>query len=222
MALPIRLLSGWGIRTPARVDELGHVFTTDRAAPAFGGKTTMRVFRQFMTNGGTASDSSDMRVDGSGTAVNFWIPAHSERDRYICRLNFTISDASASLNSFGTLTALATGCRLFYTDELGEVDIHEALKTNYNFVQLCSGSPAFAGSGATNSAFRAQNVSGTSEGYLPSLDLRATFGFEWGLRLKAGSKQRITLRVRDDTTGVDAFNVIAYGFERLPDDRQTL
>lgn len=156
-----------------------------------------------------------MAVDGSTTNVNFWVPAGQENDRYICRLDFVIADAGQGLNEFAnTNSALTNGCRFFYEDDLGEVDIHDALKTNWDFVRLAGGNPAI---GATTDAFRASNVSGASEGYIPQLDLRTTFGFRWGLRLAFGTVQRLVITIRDDCTAADQFDVIAYGFERLPD-----
>ena len=123
--------------------------------------------------------------------------------------------AGQTLSEWGnTNSALTNGCRLFYTDESGEVDIHDALKTNWDFIRLCLGNPAF---GDGSAAFRASNVSGASEGYIPFLDTRQTFGFRWGIRLAAGSSQRVTLRVRDNVSAIDQFDCIAYGFERLPD-----
>jgi len=38
-----------------------------------------------------------------------------------------------------------------------------------------------------------------------------------GLKLKGGTGQRIVFKINDDITSIDAFDVIAYGFERLPD-----
>ena len=93
----------------------------------------------------------------------------------------------------------------------GTVTIHDALQTNFDFIRLCAGNPSF---GDAAGAFRADNVSSTSEGYLPILDFRSTFGFKWGLRLKVGSQQKLILRVNDNVTGVDQFDCIAYGFTR--------
>ena len=149
----------------------------------------------------------------SSTNQTFYVQASETRDRYICQLSFVIADASQTLNEFAnTNAALTNGCRLFYEDELGEVDIHEALKTNFQFVRLSGGSPAF---GDAANAFRASNVSGASEGYLPVLDLRSMFGFRWGVRLAVGTTQRIAMTIRDDCSAADQFDCIAYGFERL-------
>ena len=176
----------------------------------------MRVFRQHLTDDGLVTDGSNqaMNVNGGVTNVDFYVGASGTADRYICLLSFVISDAGQTLNEFAnTNAALTNGCRLFYSDDRGEVDIHDSLKTNFQFVRLCAGEPAFSGAGS-NPAFRATNVSGTSEGYLPVLDMRRTFGFKWGVRLKKDTSQKITMRIRDDCTAADQFDCIAYGFER--------
>jgi len=209
-----KVVSGGIKPTSLTIDPSGAAFNMEVPMPPYGGEAKMRVFRQYLTDDGTSSGDNDMRTDGSSTNVDFYVSSQQENDLYISELSFVISDALAALNSFGTLSALTNGCRLFYSDAEGEVDIHEELQSNFDFVRLCAGSPAF---GDGNNSFRANNVSGNSEGFLPVLDIRKTFGFRWGLRLAAGTSQRLTLRVRDDTTGVDSFNCIAYGFTRSPD-----
>ncbi len=55
----------------------------------------------------------------------------------------------------------------------------------------------------------------TSEAYIPVLDL-VEMNPPYGIRLTRGTEQRFVLQVRDDTTGVDRFDVRATGFDRLP------
>jgi len=38
----------------------------------------------------------------------------------------------------------------------------------------------------------------------------------FGFKLDKGSNQRLVLEVRDTTTGVDSFNALVKGFDRLP------
>lgn len=179
--------------------------------PPFGIEQKTRVFRQFLTADGTASGSNDMTVDGSSTPVEFWIEADDEVDTYIRRLSFVIADASADNNQFGNITALSNGCDLEYEDEEGVVTIADGLTTNFSIVRLCSGEPAF---GSTTNTFRASNVSGSSEAYIPVLDLIATFGFMWGVKLSAGTAQKIVFRVNDNISALDQVDIIAYGFTR--------
>jgi len=201
-------------RTEVDVEKSGAMSVVERPFPPFGVMQNVRPFREFLTDDGTPSGSSDMLVDGSVTPVDFFVEARQDIDLYITRVSFIVVDQNMSLNTFGNISALTNGLRLFYTDELGEVDIADSLQTNFDIVRLCSGLPSF-GDGTT--AFIANNVDFISEGIIPILDLKDTFGFRWGLEFRNGSLQRLVLRIRDDITGIDAMNVIIYGFLRLED-----
>ncbi len=170
-------------------------------------------FRQFLTSTGLVGGSADMQVAGTLAApVEFWIPADKTNDRYVTSLSFVIADQNCTLALFGTVTALTNGCRIFYERSSGEINLHSTLKTNFDFVQLCLGQPAF---GDANTAFRAANIFGSSEAYIPVLDL-TVMNPPFGIRLSRGSEQRLVLQVRDTTTGVDRFDCVATGFDRLP------
>lgn len=67
------------------------------------------------------------------------------------------------------------------------------------------------GSAGAN-AWKANNVAGPSEGYVFYFDvLKLMPGY--GVQLYKDTIEKLVLSVRDDTTGVDAFNCIAYGFD---------
>lgn len=169
-------------------------------------------YRQYMTDNGGPTGSSDMKVDGSTTEQKFFVcPQTQDLDLYVGRVDVLIADASAVLNKFGNITALTNGVKFeWVTREFGTVVIHEGLKTNFDFVRLAGGKPAY-GDGA--GAFRASNMSGTSEGYLPSIDFDEIFNLKWGLRLRANTTDCLVFTIRDNVTAVDAFNAIAYGIE---------
>jgi len=151
-----------------------------------------------------------MQVAASAAAPSrFWIGAIQEYDIYVKTISIEIADASATLNKFGNITALTNGCKLeWITQDIGTTTIDDALKTNWNFVRMCAGSPAF---GDAAGAFRASNVSGTSEGYIPVMDMARVFGNPWGLPLRKGTTDRIEFTIQDNTTGVDSFNAIGFG-----------
>ena len=209
-----RLQDGRGSQSQLGIDNAGAASVVERPLPPFSGPQKMRVFQQFLTDDGTSTGSTDMTVDGSATNVDFWVPAHEERDRYICMLDFVIADAGLGLNEFGNVAARSNGCRLFYEDQIGEVTINDNLVSNFEFIRMCNVMPPI---GATTSSFIASNVSGTSEGIIPKMDLRQMFGFKWGVKLAAGSTQRLVMTIRDDCTDPDQFDVKAYGFERFKD-----
>ena len=212
MPLSTKNEDGHGTSKLAGVQD-GALLSMAMPFPPFGVDQRLRVFRQYLTDDGLAGGTSSMLVNGTSTNVDYYIPADANNDRYIASLSFVIADASASLNQFGNVTALNNGCVLEYSDVKGVVTIHDALKTNFNFVRLCLGNPAW---GQQANSFIANNVTGSSEAFLPVLDFRTVFGMPWGVRLLAGSVQKVTLRIRDDCSGIDQFDCIAYGFERSP------
>jgi hypothetical protein len=167
-------------------------------------------FQQFFTDTGDSGGSNDMRVAGSLAApIVFQINAQEDKDIYIKTISFEIADASATLSKFGNLAALANGVKLsWFTSAFGNIDMSTSLKTNWDFIRLCGGNPAF---GDATNAFRASNVSGSSEGYIPFLDVGKVFGLSYGMQLRKGSTDKLIIEIKDSTTGVEAFNAIAYG-----------
>lgn len=208
MATPVFLVSATGTGSGAKVNGFGEIICSQLPFPARLDSDVTSIYREYLKS---ADDSEDMKVDGSSSSVDFYIEAENDHDIYINNISFLISDASAALNEFGNIGELTNGCKLSYDDLSGENVIAESLKINFDFVRLCAGDPAY-GDGAT--AFRANNVVGTSEAYFPTLKVADVFGMPFGIRIRAGSTQRLTLTVNDDVSGVDAFNVIAYGFKR--------
>lgn len=165
------------------------------------------VFRSFLQLDGTGT--SDMRINGSSSPVEFSLFALPESDVFITQLSFVIADQGASLSEFGAISSLTNGCSLGYnTQRTGTIDIQPELRSNFDFIQLCLGTPP-VGSGVDT--FRATNVSGNSEGYLPVLNFKQTFGLQNGIHLRSGTVDKIFLTVRDNLTGVDRFDCVAYG-----------
>lgn len=167
-------------------------------------------FRQYFTDNGQPDGSNDMRVTGTAASpVDFYISALNEDDIFIKTIAFVISDAQATLSDFGNIGALPNGIEFcFESQSLGVIVINDQLRTNFDFIQQCAGNPSF-GSGID--AFRAQNVVGNSEAYIPTLDFGGLFGTPYGVRLKGGTKDRLLFRVKDDTSGVDRFDIVAFG-----------
>ncbi len=96
------------------------------------------------------------------------------------------------------------------TTDKGTLTIDSGLKSNYDFVRLCGGNPAI---GNTTSAFRASNVSGTAEGYIPVMDVANLFGMPYGFRLRKGTTDRLQFKVRDDCTAPTSFRIKALGIQ---------
>lgn len=207
--LDVRLKDGHGSGKTLRINGEGEISATIHQHPPTLETITGVPFLQSLTDNGLPTGSGDMRVDGSSTTVEFSLAANPDKDTYVKTVQITIADAGATLNEFGNLTALTNGCSVSWeTKDLGVAVIQSLLKTNWDFVKMSRGSPAF-GDGAA--AFRANNVTGNSEGYVPVIDMAYLFGTPWGLRLRAGTDDRVVLKVNDDITGVDEFTAQCSG-----------
>jgi hypothetical protein len=200
MTIKVTIKDGRGSGREASVDENHAVSVTNIGLPPSKLNATLKPFAEFLKSD---ADTEDMRIDGSTTNVDYFIQAGNDGDRYIQTLAFTIADASASLNQFGNLT--------------GDVVIASALKTNFDFVQLCNFEPSF---GTGTAAFLASNVSGASEAYIPILDITDVFGLPYGLRLPQGRTKKLKIVIKDNTTGIDRFDVKAFGFDRIPNTEE--
>jgi hypothetical protein len=199
-----------------RVNPDGALYTIDEGVPIFGAPVTQLPFRDYFRN---SAGSFDMRVAASpASPVEFQIMANSDPnvERYITSLAFVIADQNATLNQFGNIGVLPNGCDIEFNNPAAPNGIVSlsltGLQTNYDFVSLAQGEPAF-GDGTT--AFRAANVSGNSEAYIPILNLKKAFGYTYGIRLQASSDDAFTIRINDNTSGVDEFTCIANGFDRI-------
>ncbi len=212
MSLKVEIIDGAGKGNSTFVLPTGFICVQPTFEPPLTDQK-IKPFRQYLTNGGGAADSNDMIVDGGTTNVNFWVPADQTDDRYITVLSVVIADAgNFAQNAFGALSALTNGCRLFYERASGEeIDIHDALKTNFDFTRLALGRPAF---GAAATVFRGTNLIGTAEAMLPVVDLKE-FMPPFGIKLDKGTNQRLVLTVKDALAGLTTFDIIAYGFDRF-------
>ena len=211
MALKTEIIDGGGSGRGAYVGKNNALSVSDTGVPPESVQTILKPFSSLME---TSAGVTDMRVVGTAAApIDFSIDSTDEGDRYIHTLAFTISDAAASLNQFGNVTPLTVGCSLVYQDqELGDVEIASALQTNFDFIQLCNFQPTF---GTGTAAFLASNVSGSSEAYIPILDINDVFGMKYGLRLTKSSSKKLILRIFDNTSAIDRFDVRAFGYDAV-------
>lgn len=201
------ITDGKGTGSKAMIDDQSALVVSVTTSPPLITQKN-KIYRAYLAS---SSGATDMRVNGSVTNVEFYVSASGTADRYIIQLSFIIADANATLSQFGAIAALTNGCKLTY-ERLGEtITIHNALKSNWDFVRLSLGNPAF---GQQANAFIANNVFGASEGVIPILDFTKIMP-PYGIKLDEGTIQRLILTVRDNCTGVDQFDCIAYGFDRF-------
>ena len=209
MALKTYIGDSLGSGQELRVSAEGAVGVEIHPHPPLLDTTPIAPFRQFFTDTGFDGGDEDMRVDGSTTNQEFCVKAAQDVDIYIKSISVVISDSGAVLNEFGNIGALTNGCRLLWiTDDLGTTVVGDDLISNFEFLRVSGFQPAF---GDGLNAFRASNVSGTSEGYIPVIDLGEAFGSAWGLRLRKGSNDKMCFIIRDDVQGVDRFEAYASG-----------
>ena len=199
------IADGGGSKTEAFVKDNALLVTNYTSPPLLQQKT--KIFVHKLTIDGTKGGVFDMRVDGSGTEVEFYIQA-GENDRYITSINFVIADEGARLKEFGHITALTNGCALCYQRSGEEVCLSEELKTNWDFIRMSLTQTPIA-------ELKVQkDVEGKIDAYTPVIDF-TKFMPPHGIKLDAGSDQKLIIKVRDNVSGVDSFNAVCYGFERF-------
>lgn len=194
---------------PVSVGDEGEMSVVVHPHPPTGESIAPSPFAQFFTDTGDATGSSDMIVDGSVTEKEFSINAIGQEDLYIKTASVIIADNGARLNLFGALAELTNGVQVVHqTVDKGDRIIQDSITTNLRFIRFALGVPPI---GDGTSAFRADISGGGADAYLPVIDFQSTFGLQWGLRLRAGTSDKITFKIRDNLAGLDQFDVIGYG-----------
>jgi hypothetical protein len=188
-----------------KIDKEGSIGTISHTHPPLEDEITLLPLREYFTNNG----SIDMNVDGSVNSIDFSINANANRQVSVKSMFVSIVDAGATLSEFGNISALTNGVEFVWqSQDFGEIVIANELRSNYDFVAFGGGQPAF-GNGAN--AFKAQNVIGVEEAYLTFIDFQVLFGFQYGIPLRKGTKDRLLFRINDDASAVFSFRAIAYG-----------
>lgn len=190
-----------------KIDKEGAVQAVIHTHPPLEESTTLIPFRDYFKNNG----SIEMDVNGNTTPVEFVIEASQDRTRTIKSLFISIVDAGATLSEFGNLNSLTNGLDFEWnTQDFGVVTIANEIQTNFDLIKLGGGQPAFGGG---VDAFRAQNVVGAEEAFISFVDFQTLFGFQYGIPLRKGTKDKLVFRVNDNISQVTQFRIIAYGSE---------
>jgi hypothetical protein len=193
------------------VDKFGNIYAVERQYPPTDGDILAIPFRQYFTDNGKSTGSNDMTVDGSTTFVDFSINASPDYDIFIKYITCEIGDGGTpALNKFGSLTALTNGLAWYWdTRQEPLYELHEGIKTNKEFIRIASDTAAI---GTGTDAFLADVSGGGAEkSYFPNIDMEEIYGFQWGLRLRKGTSDKLIFRVRDNLTGITTLNAIATG-----------
>lgn len=192
-----------------RVEKNGEIGVIVHPRPPLEDSEPLIPVSEFFTN---TAGSTDLRVNGSVTNVEFTINAIQNFDIYIKTISVILADSAARLDRYGALSALTNGTQLVWsTQDLGEVIIGFDLTTSLDWMRLAIGNPFF---GTGSDAFKADLSGGGADAYLPVLDLPDIFGTTYGLRLRKDSKDKLIIRVRDDlSTGIDQHDAVGYGIK---------
>lgn len=212
MAIDVRISSSVPGRRSLHLSEDGALLTSIQPFPPFGPEKRT-IFRQFLTIDGTPSGNKDMRQAGTlATPFKFFVRADPEKDRYIKAASFLISDAGPTMDKFGAIAALTNGCKFEYETGEGAIIIADELKTNFEFFRMTNFNRPF-GIGTTFNELA--NVVGTSEGLVMVVDFGADYLPPFGIKLDAGSTQKLVFTVQDNipNTSIDRFDCYLTGFD---------
>ena len=193
------------------VDRFGNIYALERQYPPTDGDILAIPFRQYFTDDGKATGSNVMAVDGSVTFTDFAVNASPEFDIFIKYITCEIGDGGTpALNKFGALAELTNGVAWYWdTQQQPLYELHEGIKTNKEFIRIASDTAAI---GTGTEAFLADVSGGGAEkSYFPNIDMEEIYGFQWGLRLRKGTKDRLLFRIQDDLSTIVNFDCIAYG-----------
>jgi hypothetical protein len=222
MSIKVRIEDGDGSGNRAKVTEGGYVFVQDSNLPPVDDRDLQIIYRKNLTLNGDGT-TTEMTVDGSTTPQLFTIDAIPEKDIYITSLSIFVQATSLTLgedfagsnaNTGGVTTALPNGCRLYYEDKNGEINIGTDIVVNFDFIRLCQGNAPF---GDNSTAFIKTDGTPT---IFPILSFKKVFGFQSGLRLLRDTTDKLVFEINDDLIAggtilpADAsINIIANGFE---------
>lgn len=137
------------------------------------------------------------------TDTDFCIRAVSDYDIYIGSIHVLLADAGAAFNEFGNLPALSNGCSLTWSSqEFGDREILGEIKENLDFYRLTEQEP------------RIIDLSGGGADAVSCfINFKDLFLLPYGVRLRRGTKEKLTFAIRDDLTGITTFNIRANGLE---------
>ena len=205
------------------VNDDGRLYEIDTVYPPITNDRQIIIYVDDLTlnNDGV---TTDMKVDGSVTTQEFSVNADKDFDIFINSVSFFIAAelVVTDLGEFGGITTpLTNGCQLIYenSDE-GNIIIGDNLQTNYDLLRMCNMNPQFGL--VSNEQFKiVQAFSNQDDGYLFILKF-SDYGYEQeysgGIRLKAGTTDRLVFKIRDNLnltpSDISSFDGRVYGFKR--------
>lgn len=208
--MPISVLVEDGARSgqTQHVTAEGEALTTVTGCPPLM-QQKCKIFRGYLED---SAASNDMDVAATLTAPHdFYMAACDHCDRYITTLNFYAGyGATAVLYEwFDRGGALPNGCQLYYETQSDPVYIHDAITVNADLLRLCT-------TDIMRTDWQSRNFAAVNDyGFICTINLLQMMP-PYGIKLDRGTTQRLVFAIRDDITAeTDAFNAIAYGFDRF-------
>jgi hypothetical protein len=209
MSIKSQIEDGDGRGTKAKVIDCGLLVSHTNSPPML--PQCCEIFTQYFTDDGTVTGSNDLGVNGSATAVDYWIPASQTRDRYISKIAFLIGYGSAAyLWEFADANvALTNGVKIWYRNTYSNFVTIDTPKSNSDFLRLG------LTDGSVPTAWELRNLGATNDyGIMVSMDFTKIM-YPYGIKLDAGTAQKFYITIQDDCTDADDFNCKAFGFERF-------
>lgn len=186
-------------------------------APATSAKNLYLSNVQILTVNGDGI-SGELNLDGSVDPIEAYVEASQNEDTYFKKLTVLISDTLGGqgivLSDFGGIPALTNGITLYIESENIKYPITpRPLKTNFEVLRLGTRSPTF---GVDDTAYRIKGAkTGNDYDYFAIIDLTDMSPQGLGVRLAAGTKQRLGIIIQDDLTELSAFEIVSLGYRRF-------
>ena len=192
----------------AHVTDKGHQIISQYSCPPLGPQKN-RVFSDYF-RAWDDDGKIDMGIDGSGTAVEFWVAADDDDDRYITTMLFVMGySASAEMWEFADSNgALANGVLIQYNDTYNNLITIDNLTRNLDFFM-------FSQAPVSVTAWEDRGFAATGDyGFFTRTDLTKMVP-PYGIKLDRGTLQRLVVTIRDNCTKAILFNCRAFGFDRF-------
>jgi len=209
------LLDGTGTDNKAKVSRYNaqYVCIHDPELSPSGTKNRKRLFSEVLGSTGASSGIINMNVDGT-TDQEFYIGADTTVDGdnafdiYIMSIIFIVADTAVVHSKFGNVSALTTGIDVIVTESGGETYLLKEIKTGGQMIAHAGALNAFGDGALVNELTNwtdlddAQIITMPVSQFVPG-----------GIRLGHGTKDRISLWVRDDLQGLTEFTCRCFGYK---------
>lgn len=179
--------------------------------PNVGEVSRLRYYSALLGSTGGDSGTTNMNVDGSSTAQEFFIAADTDFDIRIMGIVIFLADSSVAHSKFGDLPALSTGFDLKIVESGEETFIIKKAKTGGEIIAQ-SGLREPYGNDATS--FQLSKVTSITDAqtiFVPINDY-----VPQGLRIGRGTLDRISAVANDNLTGLTEFSVRILGYKHYP------